>query len=81
MIPAFAEPVRGNPQCEIRGGVASWDKGDGTEKSIKFTWFSKDGRAARGGEVPVGALPQMLEFAIRHGLLKLGTAEPQETDE
>jgi hypothetical protein len=41
-------------------------------KSAKFTWFNeKDGKAARGGEVPVEALPQMLDFAIRKGFVSL----------
>jgi hypothetical protein len=67
--PAFSEPARNDPNCEIRLGGASWDDDC---KSIKYTWFNeKDGKAARGGEVPVDALPQMLEFAIRKGYLKL----------
>ncbi len=55
---------------ELRLGIASWDDGSGTAKSIKYTWFTKNGRAARGGEMPVEALPQALEFATREGYLK-----------
>jgi hypothetical protein len=55
---------------ELRLGVASWDDGSGTSRSIKYTWFDKMGRAARGGEMPVEALPQALEFAIREGYIK-----------
>lgn len=68
---AYSEPAKTDPKCEIRLGVASWDDGSNTAKSIKYTWFTKDGRAARGGEFPVEALPQALDFAIRHGFVSL----------
>lgn len=68
---AFSEPYRGGENEEIRLGVASWDNGDRTRMSVKFTWFDKTGRAARGGEVPVEALPQLLTFAIQKGYLSL----------
>jgi hypothetical protein len=68
---AHAEPAKNNPNCEIRLGVASWDDGSNTAKSVKYTWFAKNGKAARGGEFPVEALPQALEFAIRNGYLTL----------
>jgi hypothetical protein len=65
------ERVKGSKTNELRLGVASWDEGDGKEMSIKYTWFNKkDGKASRGGEVPVGALEQMLEFAKKHGYIK-----------
>jgi hypothetical protein len=55
----------------LRLGYASWDDGSGTARSIKFTWFNEaDGRAARGGEMPVEALPQAIEFAYRMGFLR-----------
>ena len=63
---AHSEPSKTHPECEIRLGVSSWAEDNNTH-SVKFTWFSKDGKAARGGEVPVEALPQMLDFAIRRG--------------
>ena len=75
MIKEVAEPARINPNCELRLGIASWDNGDRTAKSVKFTWFDKNGKAARGGEFPVEALPQALEFAIREGYFRL-TSEP-----
>lgn len=57
-------------ECELRAGIASWDDGSLSSKSIKFTWFNKkDRRAARGGEIPSEALPQMVSFAIRSGYL------------
>jgi hypothetical protein len=70
MIPAHSEPSKIDPSCEIRLGTASWDDGSGTKKSVKYTWFDKHkGRACRGGEMPVEALPQALAFAIRAGFL------------
>ncbi len=60
-----------DPNCEIRLGIASWDDGSNTAKSVKYTWFDKNGNAARGGELPVEALPQALDFAIRNGYVSL----------
>jgi hypothetical protein len=71
MRAAFSEPARNDSDCEIRLGIASWDDGKGTAKSVKYTWFDKNGKAARGGEFPVEALPQALEAAIRHGYIRL----------
>ena len=73
---AHSEPARGYEGREIRLGVASWDDGSNTEKSVKFTWFDKNGRAVRGGEFPVDVLPQALTFAIQKGYLSLGPVEP-----
>ncbi len=64
------ERVKGNEKDELRLGIASWDDGSGTSKSIKYTWFDKLNRAARGGEMPMNALPQALDFAIREGYIK-----------
>lgn len=75
MRPAFSEPARDDPRCEIRLGIASWDDGTGTARSIKYAWFDKNGKVARGGEFPVEALPQALEFAIRNGYLRLSFAQ------
>lgn len=69
---AHSEPARIDGDCEIRLGIASWDDGSNAHKSVKYTWFDKNGKAARGGEFPVEALPQALEFAIRTGYIKLG---------
>ena len=73
MKTAFSEPYKNDPDCEIRLGIASWDNGTNTAKSAKYTWFDKNERAARGGEVPVEALPQMLDFAIRSGYIRLSS--------
>jgi hypothetical protein len=75
MRAAFTEPARNHENCEIRLGIASWDDGSGTARSAKFTWFDRNGKAARGGEIPVDALPQMMDFAIRNGYLRL-SSEP-----
>lgn len=71
MVVAHSEPADINPECEIRLGVASWDDGSLTTKSVKFTSFNTNGKAARGGEFPIAALPQALDFAIRKGYLRL----------
>ena len=67
----YSETAENDQNCEIRLGIASWDDGSRSFKSIKYTWFDKNGKAARGGEVPVVALPQMLDFAIREGYVSL----------
>jgi hypothetical protein len=69
MVVEKKEPAKCDPNCELRLGIASWDDGSGTAKSIKFTWFDKNGKAARGGEMPVEALEQALDFARREGYL------------
>lgn len=71
---AHSEPADIDPGCEIRLGVASWDDGSNTARSVKYTWFTRDGKAARGGEFPVEALPQALDFAIRNGYVRLADA-------
>jgi len=64
------QPVKGKKKDELRLGIASWDNGSGTSKSVKYTWFTKNGRAARGGEMPVEALEQAYNFAIKEGYIK-----------
>ena len=71
MRPAFSEPAESDSNCEIRLGTASWDDGSGTAKSVKYAWFDKNGKVARGGEFPVEVLPQALDFAIRKGYVRL----------
>lgn len=71
MKAAHSEPVKNNPNCEIRLGIASWDDGSNTAQSVKFTWFDKNGKACRGGEMPVESLPQALDFAIRKGYVSI----------
>ena len=62
------EVCRTDPNCELRLGNSSWDE---EKKSIKYAWFTANGTAARGGEFPIEALPQMLEMAVRLGYLKV----------
>jgi len=63
------EACSSNSGAEIRDGFASWDHGKKVYVSIKYTWFDKRGHACRGGEVPVEALPQMVDVAIKYGYL------------
>jgi hypothetical protein len=71
MKASHSEPAKDNPDCEIRLGIASWDDGSNTAKSVKYTWFDKNDKACRGGEMPVAALPQALEFAIKNGYISI----------
>jgi len=64
MEPANSKPVECNPDWEIRVGVASWDDGSRTARSVKFTWFDENGQAAGGSELPVEALPPFLDFDV-----------------
>jgi hypothetical protein len=63
------EPVAEDPNATLRLGIASWDKGDGTMKSVKYAWRDKNGRVCRGGEVPIESLEQMMDFAKKHGYI------------
>ena len=71
MVTEFSEKAKNDKNCELRLGIASWDDGSETCRSIKYTWFDKNGKAARGGEFPVEALPQALDFAIRKEYISL----------
>jgi hypothetical protein len=66
------EKCRTHAPDVILYGEASWGGG----KSVKYGWYDKRGRISRGGEVPIEALPQMLEVAIREGGFKLGRLSP-----
>ena len=78
MQAAHSEPAKNNLECEIRLGIASWDDGTNKSKSVKYTWFDKNGKACRGGEFPVEALPQAMDFAIRSGYIRLSCEELDE---
>jgi hypothetical protein len=47
-------------------GVASWAtrSGNPDARSVKFEWLTKSGKRARGGEVPVEALPALVKVAL-----------------
>jgi hypothetical protein len=66
--PKHREQCRTAPKDVILYGEASWGGG---KESVKYGWYDIRGRISRGGEVPIEALPQMLEVAIREGGLKL----------
>jgi hypothetical protein len=68
MDPRHTEICKTDSNCEIRTGKSSWDP---NEDSIKYTWFTSAGKPARGGEVPIKALPQMLQMAIQLGLIQI----------
>jgi len=67
----FSERVKRSHSAELRLGIASWDEGDESEKSVKYAWKNKNGHVARGGEIPVEVLPQALKFAIECHYLSL----------
>ena len=48
MQTAFSEPAENDTDCEIRLGIASWDDGTKTSKSVKYTWFDKKMERLRG---------------------------------
>jgi hypothetical protein len=60
------EAVDGVQGDELLLGGSSWDAAD---RSLKYAWPDKNGRRARGGEVPVSAIPQAVVFAARKGYL------------
>lgn len=60
MLVQYVKPAPHHARCELRIGISSWDA---NEQSIKFTWFDKRGRACRGGEFPLTALVDAVEFA------------------
>jgi hypothetical protein len=60
------EPVRGSSTDEIIIGGSSWD---GTSHSVKYAWPDSRGHRARGGEMPVSVVPQMIEALVREGYL------------
>lgn len=65
------ERVDGTEADELRIGVASWDevaKGkSGEQLALKYAWPDKNGRIARGGEIPLSVLPQCIEFVVATG--------------
>lgn len=51
---------------EIIAGRSSWATTNTRPMSVKYAWRDSRGRVCRGGEIPVEALPQMVEVGIRH---------------
>lgn len=60
------EQVRGSDTDEIIIGDSSWDSSD---RSVKYAWPDSRGHRARGGEMPVWAVPQMIEALVRERYL------------
>ncbi len=56
---------------ELRIGWASWDKGNYTERSIKYAYPDASGKISRGSpELPFDILVDMLMYAAEQGELK-----------
>jgi hypothetical protein len=47
-------------------GASSWSADD---KSLKYGWRDKSGKIARGGELPISAIPQAIGLAAEKGFL------------
>lgn len=60
------EPVENVPNDSLLLGRSSWSDED---RSLKYAWPDKNGKRARGGEIPVSAIPQAVLFAAREGYL------------
>ena len=60
------EPVSGVDGDELLLGRSSWSDDD---TSLKYGWLDKNGKRARGGELPTWAIPQGILFAAREGYL------------
>jgi hypothetical protein len=54
-------PSRRSPRWSLRAKTRA--------AAMKYAWPDKNGHIARGGEVPMVAVAQAIEFANRHGLL------------
>jgi hypothetical protein len=62
-------PVEGQPGEKgdrLLLGVSSWNSDD---KSLKYGWPDKNRKIARGGELPIWAIPQAMELAAERGFL------------
>lgn len=60
------EDVKGAPGDKLLLGRSSWDN---EARSLKYAWPDKNGKRARGGELPMSAVPQAVLFAARTGYL------------
>jgi hypothetical protein len=60
------ESVKGAPTDTLLLGASSWNPED---RSLKYAWPDKNGKRARGGEIPMWAVPQGVLFAARNGYL------------
>ena len=63
-------PAKGGAKGDVLMlGIASWSKPDAEDRSLKYGWPDKNGKIARGGELPVWAIPQAVLFAAKEGYL------------
>jgi hypothetical protein len=63
-------PVKGGGDGDVLLlGTASWSRPGAEDRSLKYGWHDKNGRIARGGELPVWAIPQAVLFAAGEGYL------------
>ncbi len=60
------EKVENVPSDELLLGRSSWNA---DEQSLKYAWPDKNGKRARGGELPIAVVPQAVLFAAREGYL------------
>ncbi len=62
----LVEDVKGVPGDQLLLGASSWDS---NARSLKYAWPDKNGKRARGGELPMSVVPQAVLFAARTGYL------------
>ena len=67
MKPEHEEAVKGSDKDVLLLGDSSWKP---VERSLKYAWPDKNGKRARGGEIPLSAVPQAVLFAARQGYLE-----------
>lgn len=71
----YSQTCRTIPTARFASRKAAWNAKCGSDDmSAKFRWFDANGNPARGGEVPLSALPQMLEVAVKSGYVSLAEA-------
>jgi hypothetical protein len=63
----FEEDVEHWPRDTLVLGKSSWR--GGADKALKYAWPDKNGKRARGGEIPIAALPQAVIFAAKRDYL------------
>src|SRR5437870_3967706 len=66
MKPVYSRPYRLDQSRAIYLGWSSWD--DKTA-AVKFAWPTASGAIARGGEMPLDAVPDVVAISTEHGWL------------
>jgi len=67
MKPQYEEAVKGSKKDVLLLGDSSWKP---VERSLKYAWPDKNGKRARGGEIPLSAVAQAVIFAAKKGYLE-----------